>query len=348
MKRFMAVILAVAMLSVLAIMPVSAASVYTLRITNTDATVTVGDTFDVVITIDDVASGNEIAAVDFYLEFNSDYVQPEYNQTATGDNSRFVATPGDNAWEHIISIEGDSYHCILAADDTGYDASTGGASESALGNGDTLTITLPFTVLDAAAGKVVSFALTEVVAYDALDAGFASPISGSVVDYSFTAASKNIPVTTIGAKINTAAPALRLGAKYEAAQLNGLARADVEDIGIVFYPTRLLGSNELTPTTSGAMKLSAMGIEGYVEGNVFEDYDSFIFYVTIINIPANGMDDLISYRAYLKAYDRAGGETFLAENTYERCYDYVYETLFPALGSGSGDNAILPDNGWFE
>ncbi len=342
----MSVVLVAALLSVMAILPVSAANEYTLRITNNDATVTVGDTFDVVITIDDVASGTELAVVEFELSFNSAYVEPAYNQTAAGDNSRFVATPGDSAWDHIISLEDDAYYCFLAPDDTGL--VNGNVTASALSSGDTLTLTLPFTVLDAAAGKNVSFQLVNVIAYAANDENFASPISGGVVNYSFTAANKNIPVTTIGAKVNTVAPALRLGSRYDAEQLGDISRYDVEDIGIVFYPTRLLGNSELTCETSGAMKVTAMGIEDYVEGNVFEDYESFIFYVTIINIPANGMDDMISYRAYLKTFDRVGGETILAENTYERSYSYVYETFFPSLGSGSGDNAILPDNGWFE
>ena len=343
MKRIMSVLLAVAMLSVLALMPVSAANEYAIKIENTAATVTVGDTFDVVITVDNVATGSEINFVEFDLAYDATLLKAEYVQTSTSDNTRFSVTPGNTAWEHMIQNSTGNQYCVLMAEDLGWNASTG-VTASAISKGDSLTFTLPFTVLDAAAGKSVTVTVKNVVAYDATDMVFESPLSAANATYTFTAADKSSPITTIGSKINTVAPALRLGAKYDSAQLE-IARKDVKDIGIVFYPSRLLAGAELNYETSGAMKVSAQGIEGYVDGNTFVDYDSFIFYVTIVNIPANGMDDLISYRAYLQPKN---GELIHAENTYERSYNYVYDTLFPSIGTGSGDNAILPDNGWFE
>ncbi len=344
MKRIMSVLLAVAMLSVLAVMPVSAANEYAIKIENTAATVTVGDTFDVVITVDSVATGSEINFVEFDLAYDSTLLKAEYTQTSTSDNTRFTVTPSNASWEHMVQNTTGNQYCVLMAEDLGWNASTG-VTASAVSKGDTLTFTLPFTVLDAAAGKSVTVTVKNVVAYDATDMNFDTALSAADVTYTFTAAGKSSPITTIGSKINTVAPALRLGAKYDSAQLGEIARNQVKDIGIVFYPSRLLAGAELNYSTSGAMKLSAQGIEGYVEGNTFVDYDSFIFYVTIVNIPANGMDDLISYRAYLEPRN---GELIHAENTYERSYNYVYDTLFPSIGSGSGDNAILPDNDWFE
>ena len=344
MKRIMSVVLAVAMISVLALMPVSAANEYSLKIENTATTITVGDTFDIVITVDNVATGTEISSIDFDVAYDATMLKAEYAQTSTSDSTRFTVTPGNNEWDHIIQNTTGNQYCFLAAADTGWSASTG-VTASAISKGDTLTFTLPFTVLDAAAGKSVTVTVKNIVAYDATDADFANPMTVANVTYSFAAVGKSSPITTIGSKINTVAPALRLGAQYDAAQLGDIDRTKVDDIGIVFYPTRLLAGAELNYNTNGAMKLSAQGIEGYVEGNTFVDYDSFIFYVTIVNIPANGMDDLISYRAYLES---KSGELIHAENTYERSYEYVYDTLFPSIGSGSGDNAVLPDNDWFE
>ncbi len=347
MKRIMSVILAVAVLSVLAVLPVSAANDFAISITNTDATVTVGDTFEVVITVEGVSAGKEIGSILFDVVYNSAYLKPEYTQSAFGDNTRYTATPGNTEWEHMITNNVGNYSCFLNPTDTGWN-STDGVLPSALSNGESLTITLPFTVLDAAAGQTVSVTIANAVAYEADDIDFATALTADVDAYTFTAASKNIPVTTIGAKINTNAPALRLGAKYEKAQLGEVSAYDVEDIGIVFYPTRFLAGSELTCETAGALKISAQGIEGFVDGNVFEDYDGFVFYVTIVNIPANGMDDSISYRSYLTKYERIGGETIYAENTYERSYESVYNAVFPSIGTGSGDNTILPGQGWFE
>lgn len=343
MKRIMSVILAVAMLSVLALMPVSAANEYAIKIENTAATVTVGDTFELVITVDSVATGSEINFVEFDVAYDASLLQAGYVQSSTSDNTRFSVTPGDTEWEHMVQNSTGNQYCVLMSSDLSWNASTG-VTASAISKGDTLTFTLPFTVLDAAAGESVTVTVKNVVAYDATDMVFETPLSAANATYTFTAAGKASPITTIGSKINTVAPALRLGAQYDASQLE-IARKDVKDIGIVFYPSRLLAGAELNYNTEGAMKLSAQGIEGYVDGNTFVDYDSFIFYVTIVNIPANGMDDLISYRAYLQPKN---GELVHAENTYERSYNYVYDTLFPSIGTGSGDNAILPDNGWFE
>ena len=347
MKKFLSAVLAVVMLAAFAVVPATAANVYTLKITNDAGTITVGDTFDVVITIDDVASGYDLSLLEFTLTYDADYLAPAYDQSAAGDDTRFSATPSGKNWDHITMIEDGSFYCFLSADDTGY--ANGAITDSAISAGDTLTFVLPFTVLNAAAGKSVSIQITDLTAYNADDEDFATPISGGVQNYTFTATDKTNPITTIGAQINTATPALRLAAKYDATLLS-VAREDVEDVGIVFYPTRLLGDNELTYDTNGAMKLSAYGIDRdyYVEGNEFEDYDAFIFFVTITNIPANGMDDLISYRGYIKNYDRAGGEITLAEVTNERSYNYVYDFVYPSAGSGEGDNVIYPGQDWFD
>ena len=347
MKKFLSVLLAVLMLSAFAVIPASAANAYTIEITNSADTVTVGDTIDVVITVSGVASGYNLSIVEFSLSYNAAYLEPAYDQSAAGDDTRFTETPSGKAWDHI-TVSGDGeFYCFLSADDTGF--VNGNVTDSAIGSGDTLTFVLPFTVLDAAAGKNVSISLVDVSAFDAEDEDFTNALTGGIVNYSFTAAAKSSPITTIGAKVNTVTPALRLAAKYDATLLS-VARKDVEDIGIVFYPSRLLGDNELTYDTTGALKLSAYGIdaEDYVDGQEFADYDSFVFYVTIVNIPANGMDDMISYRGYIKNYDRVGGAITLAELTNERSYNYVYDLVYPSAGSGSGDNTIYPGTGWFE
>ncbi len=342
MKKLLSVLLVAAIICAMAVVPASAAvSYFSISAKSNLVSVSVGDRLDVSITIDGVTSGTEIAIVEFDVKYNSAYLSPIYDQSTDSDDSRFTATPSDSDWEHVLSFTDGKIACFVAPKDTGYTGSK--VSESAISNGDTLSIVLPFTVLDAASGKTVSVIIENVVAYSANDFMGANPLNGSVTNYNAAVKAPSMPIANIGAKINTSTPALRLGAKYDAKYLSGISASDITDIGIIYCDTKTLGNNTLTASTAGANKVTAT-IEGAVAGNSYANYSEFIFYVTFTNIPADEMDREISYRAFLST----ANETILAENTYVRSYNYVHDILFPTIGSRPGDNVVYPGNGWFE
>lgn len=109
-------------------------------------------------------------------------------------------------------------------------------------------------------------------------------------------------VVSLGSKVKSSTFSLRLGAKYNGKLLSADERATVTDLGIVFYPSKFLKAGDvLDLTTEGAAILSAAGIDEdyYVDGKAFVDYDTFVFYATIVNIPENGRDTDISFRSYI-------------------------------------------------
>lgn len=350
MKRFFAVILSAFLLSAMAVVPVYAEGQIAVNITNTASVVYVGDTVTVAFEVTNNGSV-PLALITFDVTFDSSLLKNEYIQVSDKDSSRIVSTPGDIAWEHIIRYcDSDGgyphYEVDIIPDNglCGYDPVKQCASEGCLKAGESVVISLPFTVLQAAEGKNVSVEVGNVVGYDGNDISLTSTVAGSGSVYTAFASAPEKPVTTLGAKINYQNPALRLGARYERAKLGAMAVENVEDLGIVFYPTRFLGDSELTLDTAGAAHVSAVGIENFDPDKDFVDYESFEFYVTIINIPYNGMDDEISFRAFVK-----DAETVVyADTTLSRSYDYVYNTVFPSVGSGSGENVILPPTGWFD
>ncbi|MBQ0110222.1 MAG: hypothetical protein KBS44_08115, partial [Clostridiales bacterium] len=130
-------------------------------------------------------------------------------------------------------------------------------------------------------------------------------------------------VLSLGGKVNKTTFSLRLGASYDASSLDKDARASVTDIGIVFYPAHLLGEDSLDLENENAVSISACGIEeGYDPAKKFTDYDSFTFYVTIVNIPEEGRDTFISFRPFIIF----GGETVCYDGTMQRSYNYVLKT----------------------
>ncbi len=340
MKKILSVLLVAALLAVMAIAPASAAvSSFNIKISSDLASVTAGDRIDIVITVDGVTSGTEIAAVEFNLSYNSDYLEPIYDQGESTDSSRFITTPSDMSWEHLFSFNDGSIYCFVMPKDTGYTGSA--VSKSAISNGDTLSFSLPFTVSSAAAGKALNVTVNNLVAYGATD--MSTALSGTATNYNVTVNAPANPVSNIGAKINTSTPALRIGARYDSKYLSDIAKDDITDIGIIYIDTEDLGNKELTASTAGAKKVTAT-IDAAVDGYDYSDYSSFVFYVTFTNIPADEMGKEISYRAYLST----ASETILADNTYVRSYNYVHDILFPSVGSRPGDNVVYPGTGWFE
>ncbi len=342
MRKFLSVLLALAMMSVVAIAPVSAVtSNYTVRIENSASTVAAGDKLEVVVTVDGVASGVELSVIEFNLTFDSTYLEPVYSQSETGDDTRFTVTPSNSEWDHIISNKGDSFYCLLNPVDDGRNGAS--VSSSAVSSGDKLSFTLIFNVLKSAAGQSLTVGIADLVAYDATDLSLSSPLSGTAQSYSFSAAVPSKPIANIGAQINTLKPAIRLGAKYDADYLGSISASSIKGVGILLCDTETLGSAELTTSTEGAQMLSATILD-YDAGMTYADYSEFIFYVTIRNIPADQMDKEYSYRAYINT----SSETILADSTCTRSYQYVYDVLFPSIGTAPGDNVVYPGTGWFE
>ncbi|MBQ9848409.1 MAG: hypothetical protein IJO64_05065 [Clostridia bacterium] len=127
-------------------------------------------------------------------------------------------------------------------------------------------------------------------------------------------------IITLGAKINTDTSSLRMGAYYTADWIEGEKTSEnITDMGIVFYPVHLLGKNELSLKTEGALKQSATGIVEYDASKVFVDYEAFTFFTTITNIPEKGLDTEIAFRGYV-VYD--DGTVFFSD-TLARSYNYV-------------------------
>lgn len=349
MKRIFAVLLSAAMLCAMAVIPVSAESQLSVSIANTASEVYFGDTVEVFFEI--VNNGPApIALITFEVSFDPSLLQNTYIQLNDKDNSRLLSTPRNIEWEHIIryydSEENPYYEVNILPDDGfgGYDPNNQCASEGCLGSGETVIVSLPFVVLQAAEGKNVSVEVRNVIAYDGNDNGLTTVFQGTGSVYTAAAEAPRKPVTTLGAKINYQNPSLRLGARYERAHLGDMAVENVEDLGIVFYPARFLGDRELTLETEGAVHVSAVGIENFDPDKDFVDYESFEFYVTIIDIPYNGLDDEISFRAFIK-----DAETVIyADRTLSRSYDYVYNTVYTSIASGSGDNVIYPGTDWFD
>lgn len=314
---------------------------YTVDITNTAATVYEGNRLDVVITVSDIAAGTMLTSLSFRLNYDSACVTPSYTQTVPNDTACIVSTPASSAWEQIVSQKTGYYDCFFMPADGGWSGTA--PTSSVISQSGTLTVTLAFTVNAGAAGSTAIFGVSDIVAYDATDSTLSTTVAGAASSYSAAVSEPLLPVTTLGAAINTVSPALRLGARYETAYLaSGVAATDVSDLGMVFYPTRLLGENELNISTSGSMHRSAQGIANYDSTKVFSDYTTITFYVTIVGIPYNGLDDEISFRAYCTY-----GETTIYSDTMSRSYDYVYDTLYPGLATGVGDTVIYAPTGWW-
>ncbi|MBQ0110227.1 MAG: hypothetical protein KBS44_08140 [Clostridiales bacterium] len=149
-------------------------------------------------------------------------------------------------------------------------------------------------------------------------------------------------VRSLGAKINENTSSLRLGARYNGFLLGAAVRASVEDLGMLFYPSHLLGENTLDLKSVSAVRMSATAIEEFDSAKKFVDYDSFTFYVTIVNIPDKGKDTDISFRPYI-IYS-AG--TFYGD-VLARSYNDVVN-VNRGLALELGDNEIICPYDWFD
>ena len=151
-------------------------------------------------------------------------------------------------------------------------------------------------------------------------------------------------VVSLGSKVNEKTFSLRLGAKYNGKLLSADERASVQDLGIVFYPSKFLkAADALDLTTEGAAILSATGIDEdyYVDGQKFVDYETFVFYATIVDIPENGRNTNISFRPYIIYSEGTVYGEVLARN-----YNDTREAA-SRLAENQGENEITCPDNWF-
>ena len=149
-------------------------------------------------------------------------------------------------------------------------------------------------------------------------------------------------VLSLGAKVNEKTSSLRLGAFYNGEILTSAERASVQDLGMLFYPSHLLGENTLDLSNTNAARMSATAIEEFNENKTFVDYETFTFYATIVNIPDKGKDTNISFRPYI-----IYGECTFYGDVLARSYNDVVN-VNRGIALALGDNEIsCPDN-WFD
>ncbi|HAN21434.1 MAG: hypothetical protein A2Y15_09250 [Clostridiales bacterium GWF2_36_10] len=105
------------------------------------------------------------------------------------------------------------------------------------------------------------------------------------------------PIISLGAKVNIELNGLRFGAQFNKNELK-----EVEKIGMLMFPTSKLGSNTLdmayynaNPYTadnqSGVILISAVAIakSDFVMGKAFNDYETFNYFITLLNIPETNL-----------------------------------------------------------
>ena len=126
-------------------------------------------------------------------------------------------------------------------------------------------------------------------------------------------------VVSLGASINPDTSSLRLGAKYNGNLLDKSEREAIKDVGIIFYPSHLLGDGILDLNNTNVVRKSATAIIEFVDGQAFADYDTFTFYVTIVGIPSHGLDTKIAFRPFIIL----GDGTIEYGEVMERCYNDV-------------------------
>lgn len=136
------------------------------------------------------------------------------------------------------------------------------------------------------------------------------------------------PVVSLGAKVSNdytkpdgtkSAHAIRFGARYEEKYIRYLAGMDdgnywdVKDMGLCIAPKVIvdnLGNGELTLETPQVKAIPADNIVDWKSGGGsnygtttnFADYENFIFYVTIWDVPENQLNLDFSFRGYMTFY----------------------------------------------
>lgn len=145
--------------------------------------------------------------------------------------------------------------------------------------------------------------------------------------YNKAISESNEPIISLGAKVNKELKGLRFGAQF-----NKKENKEVDKIGMLIYPTAKLGSNTLNmeyylansyseENQSGVVMINAVAISNndYVEGKAFGSYDSFVYFVTLLNIPDSQLSTNITAVPFIIYSD----SSIVYGNQLERNYNDV-------------------------
>lgn len=118
-------------------------------------------------------------------------------------------------------------------------------------------------------------------------------------------------VVSLGAKVNPLQNGLRFGAKY-----NRVESKEVKQLGMLLYPTEKLGGSTLnmeyyranpysSANPSGVILMNAICISAsdYRYGKEFKDYESFVYFVTLLNIPESRLSVNITAVPFIEYED---------------------------------------------
>jgi len=143
-------------------------------------------------------------------------------------------------------------------------------------------------------------------------------------------------IVSLGAKINPLQNGLRFGAKY-----NRVESKEVKQVGMLLYPTEKLGGSALNmeyylanpysnTNPTGVILVTAVNISAsdYRAGKDFKDYESFVFFATLLNIPESGLSVNITAVPFVEYED---GEIIYGEpmvrnyNAVKSAADFIPE-----------------------
>lgn len=120
------------------------------------------------------------------------------------------------------------------------------------------------------------------------------------------------PITSLGAKVNTDIYGLRFGAEYNKDE----SLPEVVRLGMLLYPTHKLDGATLNlayweknsfddiSNRTGVFNIKIVGIStNFESGKAFEDYENFVFYVTLKKIPVGKLDIDVTAVPYISYSD---------------------------------------------
>lgn len=142
------------------------------------------------------------------------------------------------------------------------------------------------------------------------------------------------PVVTLGAKLNDnvdGANAIRFGAVYNEDLIrrqSGAGELDywhVYDMGMLVAPTQKLGAgiDAFNSEDENVERISSIGIENWIENSNFADYESFVFYVTVTNIPDTYKKVKFSARPYIDYYNDFSNVEIYYGSAIERSLEMI-------------------------
>ena len=142
------------------------------------------------------------------------------------------------------------------------------------------------------------------------------------------------PVVTLGAKFNDnfeGSNAIRFGAVYNEDLIRRRSGAEnldywhVYDMGMLIAPTQKLGADvdAFNSDAEYVERISSIGIEKHIPDTNFADYESFVFYVTVTNIPDTYKKVKFSARPYIDYYNDFSNVEIYYGSAIERSLEMI-------------------------